>query len=241
MLTRIRRFLKRFGIDERAVLIPIAALAIGVWTFVRIADSVSEGGTARFDDWAIKAMRTPGNPADPIGPAWLEEMGRDFTAIGGVAVLILVIAAVTGFLLLQARRRTALFVLAASLGGLALSLTLKQAFHRPRPELVPHLSAVYTSSFPSGHSMMSAAVYLTLGALLARTVKDQATRIYCVGVALLVVGLVGISRVYLGVHYPTDVLAGWAAGASWAVLCWLIAAYLQNRGLVEHADTEAPQ
>lgn len=214
-------------------MIPLLVLVVGVWSFVELADEVSEGSTKRFDEWMVRAMRTPQDPSDPIGPPWLEEIGRDLTALGGVAVMLLTIAAVAGFLFLERRSRSAWFVIVASLGGLALSMGLKQLYHRERPAIVPHLSAVYTHSFPSGHSMLSAAVYLTLGALLARTVKDRATRLYCVIVAVLLTGLVGVSRVYMGVHYPTDVLAGWAAGGSWAVLCWVVAAYLQERGAVE--------
>ena len=232
-MERLRALLGRFMLDERIVLVPLLVLIIGVWFFIELAEEVLEGGTQRFDEWAVRAMRTPENPAHPIGPAWLEEVARDFTALGGVAVLILTIAVVTGFLFLQRKKRSAWFVLAASVGGLLASLALKQFYQRERPQIVPYLTTVYTHSFPSGHSMLSAAIYLTLGALLARTVRDRATRVYCVLVASLITGLVGISRVYLGVHYPTDVLAGWAAGGSWAVLCWVIAAYLQERGTVE--------
>src|SRR5205085_9940078 len=106
-------------------------------------------------------------------------------------------------------------------------------FDRPRPSVVPHLSHVMTSSFPSGHSLLSAVVYLTLGSLLARLVGPPRLKLYFLGVAVLLSFLVGLSRVYLGVHYPTDVLAGWAAGLTWAVLCWLLARYLQHRGAVE--------
>jgi undecaprenyl-diphosphatase len=126
-------------------------------------------------------------------------------------------------------------VLISTAGGLLLSGVLKWAVARDRPELVPHLSATYTSSFPSGHSMMSAVVYLTLGSLLARLASEWRVKIYCIGAALLVSGLVGVSRVYMGVHYPTDVLAGWTAGLAWASLCWLVARYLQGRGTVERA------
>lgn len=229
----IRATMTRLRLDERVILIPLLILAAGVWAFVEIADEVIEGDTITFDEAAIRVMRSPDNLADPVGPPWLEEIGRDLTALGGVAVMTLTILLVCSFLFLQRKRRTAWFVLFASGGGFAISMLLKEFFHRDRPQLVPHLSAVYTSSFPSGHSMLSAAVYITLGALLARTVTDPATRVFCVAVGVLLTVLVGISRVYLGVHYPTDVLAGWAAGMSWAVLCWLVAAYLQKRGAVE--------
>jgi undecaprenyl-diphosphatase len=81
--------------------------------------------------------------------------------------------------------------------------------------------------------MASAVIYLTLGALLARFAVRRRVRVYVVGVSLLLTLLIGITRVFLGVHYPSDVLAGWSAGLGWALLCWLVARYLQYRGAVE--------
>jgi undecaprenyl-diphosphatase len=114
-----------------------------------------------------------------------------------------------------------------------LSSALKALFRRPRPEVVPHLMRVYSSSFPSGHSIISAVVYLTLGALLARTFRQRRFKFYFLAVAVVLTGLVGVSRVYMGVHYPTDVLAGWTAGLVWATLCWLVDRHLQRRGKIE--------
>lgn len=128
-----------------------------------------------------------------------------------------------------------LLVLVATFSGLLVSLLLKHSFHRPRPELVPHLSYVYTSSFPSGHAMLSATVFLTLGALLGRFVQEPVLKAYFLVVAGILTFLVGVSRVYLGVHYPSDVLAGWTAGLAWALTCWLIAKAMQQRGVVEKA------
>jgi undecaprenyl-diphosphatase len=213
----------------------IAALAVvmlallAVLGFIIIADEVKEGDTQRFDDWAIKALRTPDNPARPIGPVWLEELGRDMTALGGVLVLTLVTVIVVGYLWLNRQKRAFVFVLGATIGALILSLFLKGIFDRPRPELVPHLSRVATTSFPSGHSMLSAAVYLTLGAMLSRLVLQKRLKLYFIGVALAITFLVGISRIYMGVHYPTDVLAGWLAGMGWAILCWLVANRIEKR------------
>jgi undecaprenyl-diphosphatase len=147
--------------------------------------------------------------------------------------------ATVGYLVLADKRRIAMFVLVAVCGGLVLSALFKTTFDRPRPELVPHLSHVYSASFPSGHSMMSAITYLTLGTLLARIHKRRALKIYFLGLAMLLTFAVGISRVYLGVHWPTDVVAGWAAGASWAILCWLVALWLQQRRVVEPEAGEA--
>ncbi|MGZ5089929.1 MAG: phosphatase PAP2 family protein [Burkholderiales bacterium] len=232
----LRRQLHRV---ELPVLILLGVGAAGVCVFAAVADAVVEGGSRAIDTAIIMAMRSPANLSDPIGPLWLQEMARDFTALGGVAVLLLLTFATVGYLVLADKRRIAVFVLAAVCGGLALSALFKTTFDRPRPELVPHLSHVYSASFPSGHSMMSAVTYLTLGTLLARIHKRRTLKIYFLGLAMLLTFVVGISRVYLGVHWPTDVVAGWAAGASWAILCWLIALWLQQRRVVEPEAGEA--
>jgi undecaprenyl-diphosphatase len=181
----------------------------------------------------LRAMRRADDPSRPIGPRWLPEVGRDLTALGGVAVLSLTTVFVAGYLLIVRKYHAMWLVLAATLGGLLISTLLKHLIDRARPDLVPHLSHVYTSSFPSGHSMLSAVVYLTLGALLTRLASERRVKLYFLAAALLLTFLVGVSRVYMGVHYPTDVLAGWTAGLVWALLCWLVARYLQRRGAVE--------
>jgi undecaprenyl-diphosphatase len=211
----------------------LVILALGLFAFIGIADEVLEGDTMRFDRWLLLALRASGDAGDPLGPAWVEEMFRDFTALGGIGVLSLLTLASAGYLWLLGLRRVALFVLAAILGGLLLSLALKTGFDRPRPDLVSHASMIYTSSFPSGHSMLAAVVYLTGGALLAVVHTARRVRVYLIGCSVLATLLVGVSRVYLGVHWPSDVLAGWAAGAAWAAACWLAAQWLQERGHIE--------
>jgi undecaprenyl-diphosphatase len=230
------------GGREPLVLAAVLAMVAAAWIFIAVADEVREGGTQTFDEWAVRSLRRPDTsplPAAPrqvpIGPAWLAEIGRDITGLGGVAVLSLVTSAVVGYLLIVRRYRTVLLVLVAAGGALGLSSILKYAFARPRPD-VSHFSYVYTSSFPSGHSMLSAAVYLTLGSLLARVTPRLMLKLYFIAVALAVTLLVGVSRVYMGVHYPTDVLAGWCAGLVWAIGVWLVARSLQNRRLVEGED-----
>jgi len=236
----VRSLLKRFAsLRSQVSLIVLVVVLVGVaglWAFIAVADSVREGHTQKFDDWAIRSLRRANDPATPIGPPWLAEVGRDLTALGGVAVLLLVTFSVAGYLLMAKKYHAMWLVLIATIGGLLVSSILKHAFQRDRPELVPHLSLVYTSSFPSGHSMMSAIVYLTLGSLLARLSQGFWIKLYFIGVALFLTALVGVSRVYMGVHYPTDVLAGWTAGLVWAILCWLVARYLQHRGAVENED-----
>lgn len=221
------------GARVSLVLIVALVLVLSMWTFIEIADAVKEGHTQRFDEWAVRSLRKPSDPNEPIGPAWVGEVARDITALGGVAVLTLVIAAVAGFLALREKYHAMWLVLGATTSGLCVSSALKHVYQRPRPNLVAHLSQVYTTSFPSGHSMLSAVVYLTLGALLASFVRQRRLKFYFIAVAMAVTGLVGISRVFMGVHYPTDVLAGWSAGLAWALVCWLVSRYLQRRGAVE--------
>jgi undecaprenyl-diphosphatase len=225
-----------------AELVPLVLLVLvagGIWVFAQLADEVKEGETRRFDERVLLSLRNPADRSDPLGPAWVEETERDFTALGGVAVMGLLTLGVSGFLLLDGKKGAAVLVLVAVVGGLLLSSVLKHAVERPRPELVPHGSYVYTSSFPSGHSTMSAATYLTLGALLARVQRRRRLKAFLLGFAILLTLLVGISRVYLGVHWPTDVLAGWTLGGIWALVCWLLARRLQRSGQVETAG--APQ
>ena len=221
------------GRHELMVLLAVLVVVAGTWGFIALADVVFQGRTQSFDESALIALRRPEDPAKPIGPDWMAEVGRDLTAVGGIAVLVSATLAVAGFLLLERKYAAMAFVLAAVVSGLVVSSLLKAIFERPRPAVVPHLSEVYTSSFPSGHSMMSAIVYLTLGAVLARMTARLRLKVYFHAVAFLLTGAVGCSRVYMGVHYPTDVLAGWTAGLVWASLCWLVARSLQRRGTIE--------
>lgn len=230
---QIRRALSWIGRHELGSILSALALALGTLVFAQIADEVAEGETRELDRAVLLMLREQNDVADPIGPRWLEEMGRDLTALGGFTVLGLLTFGVMGYLLLLRKPRAALFVAASVAGAAVLSSLLKQTFARPRPDLVPQFSYVVSASFPSGHSMLSAAVYLTLGALLARLHADLMLKAYVLLWALLLAVLVGGSRVYVGVHWPTDVVAGWAAGAAWAATCWLVARALQRRGEVE--------
>jgi len=206
----------------------LAVLAL--LAFWHLAGEVAEGETRAFDRSVLLALRTPGDLAQPIGPHWLSEVARDITALGGNTVLTGVTLGVAFYLALAGRRAGALLVLCSVGGGAALSTALKLGFDRPRPDLVPHGVDVYLASFPSGHAMLSAVTYLTLGAILARVQPGWTLRLYVLALAALVSLLVGLSRVYLGVHWPTDVLGGWSAGAGWALLCWLVALWLEHAG-----------
>jgi undecaprenyl-diphosphatase len=234
------RWLNRLGRHELPLLLAMLGLAGGTWAFVEVADEVIEGETHATDQRLLLALRSPADPREPLGPGWLEEMGRDFTALGGVGVLTLIGIGALIYLLLASKYRTALFTAVALTGGWLLSAVLKMGFDRPRPDLVPHGSIVYTASFPSGHAMMAAVTYLTLAAMLARVQPRRRLKAYLLLAAIALTVLVGISRIYLGVHWPSDVLAGWTAGAAWASLCWLTARWLQRRGRIEgeHGDMD---
>jgi undecaprenyl-diphosphatase len=225
------RILNWLGRHELPVLLAFAGIAAGIWIFALIANEVSSGNSQGFDRAVLLMMRHA--DLSPKGPPLFQEAARDLTAIGGVAALTLLTLITAGFLLLSRRGHMAMFVCASVVGGLLTSSFLKSFFHRPRPDIIPLGSEVLTTSFPSGHSMLSAITYLTLGALLARSQERKRLKAYFMLVAGLLTVLVGWSRVYLGVHWPTDVMAGWTAGASWAILCWLVARWLQRRRTIE--------
>ncbi|HEY0571265.1 MAG TPA: phosphatase PAP2 family protein [Enterovirga sp.] len=227
----------RLGLTEAAPLLTLAVVGLFGWGFVSLADEVSEGSTVRFDRGILLWLRNPNNLADPIGPSWFEETARDFTGLGGHGILGFVTLATIAYLLMTRRRGAALLVLGAIGGGMVLSALLKLGFERPRPDLVPHGMHVYTASFPSGHAMLSATTYLTLGALLARLHQLRRVKAFFLGLAIVLTIMVGFSRIYLGVHWPSDVLAGWCVGASWAALCWYVALLLQRKGKVEGDTT----
>jgi undecaprenyl-diphosphatase len=194
-----------------------------IFAFVALAGEVMEGDTRALDTRILLALRNANDLAQPRGPAWLQFAMVDLTALGGSTVLGLVVLAIVGFLILQARYRTAFVIAVTAASGELLNEVMKRLFMRPRPTVVPYLRDVVSTSFPSGHAMQSGIIYLTLGAMLMRIAERPLTKAYCLAVAVSVTALVEISRVYLGVHYPTDVLGGWTLGFAWASLCWLIA------------------
>ena len=226
MRARFRRPRDR---EELRILVGAVALLAMVWIIAVLAGKVLSGETRQFDEWVLSSLRRADDPRQLRGPYWLTLFAQDVTALGGPTVLGLTVLAVTGYLFLHGLYRNGLFVFAASTGGWVLNSILKQLFSRTRPDVVPHLREVLSSSFPSGHALTSAAVFLTLGALLMRIAEGRLAKYYCIAIAMFVTFLVGMSRIFLGVHYPTDVVAGWLIGMSWALLCWIVERTVERR------------
>lgn len=215
---------------ELKPLVAAAGLAVAVFVFAALAAAVMGGETRAFDAWILTALREPGDLADPIGPLWFEEVVRDVTALGSTVVLTLAVTIVALYLWIRDKPQKAAFLVAAVSLGALLNRALKLGFARPRPDIVAHGAHVTTESFPSGHSANSAIVYLMLGMMLARVEASYAAKVLIFAVCMSLTLMVGLSRLYLGVHWPTDVLAGWAVGATWVLLCWYVLLRLQPSG-----------
>ena len=207
----------------------LSLFCVLAWLFIELALLVNSGSALSWDRSIMLAMRNPLDLGDPIGPAWFEELMRDVTALGGTGILSLLTLLTCAYLFMQKNSTLAWFVLITIGTGMLCSFALKYGFSRPRPELVAHGSYVYTSSFPSGHSMMSAVVYFILAGVLLQTQTRRRIKIFMLSCTAMVVVLIGLSRVYLGVHWPTDVLAGWSAGCFWALCSYRLLRYWQKR------------
>jgi undecaprenyl-diphosphatase len=207
----LRAFLRRYA--------PLIFVAAALLVFGLLAEEVVEGDTLRFDKWGLLLFRTPGNPALPLGPLWLQEAMRDLTSLGSFSILAIITTATVIQLLLSGRLRTGIYIAAAVTSGATISTVLKILFDRPRPD-IPGAPHVFTASFPSGHATLSAVVFLTLAAVLAAATLERRLKVFYLALGIFLTVIVGLSRVYIGVHYPTDVAAGWLIGTAWAILCW---------------------
>lgn len=229
LLVRSKAWYAARTLPQVLVYIGLLLVLVGSWAFIELAEDMLEGDTQRFDEWILHALRRPGSPDEPIGPSWLHYFFLNVTALGSGAIAVLVSLMVMGALAIQ-RRRFSIALLTVSLTGAgALTSTLKQFFARPRPPLEYRTVEALEASFPSGHSFIAAVLYLTIGALLTGIAPTRRMKIYIMSMAALLVVLVGMSRVYLGVHYATDVLGGWCAGIIWATAC-SVAAHLLRTG-----------
>lgn len=219
----------RIARTEIAAVSALFVVALGVMTFVEIADDMTEADGRAFDLAVLEAMRPGARPDVAWGPSWLEEAALDLTALGGIAVLTLFALVVVGFLVLQRKRLSALLLALGLAGGVALSEGLKALFGRERPPEALQAVETINASFPSGHSLLSAVFYLSIGVMLTRAFPQRRFKAYVIGVAVLLTLIVGLTRVYLAAHWATDVLAGWSVGAAWAMALWLVAYAVQRR------------
>jgi undecaprenyl-diphosphatase len=224
-LTRLRGFSWSGNV---LLVMTLIALFFG-YCFIKLADEVMDGETQTVDERILRSLRRVDDPAVPIGPAWLLEAGLNVTALGSHAVLALMVVAVVGLMWFQQRYGAVMLTVLAVTTGYFVMVCLKHFIERDRPTVVPLLQKATSHSFPSGHAMLSAIVYLTLGILLMEIVHGRAAKLYCLAWAMSLTFLVGISRIYLGVHYPTDVLAGWMAGTAWALACRVVVQYASHR------------
>lgn len=220
---------------EMAVLSGLLVVALGVLAFAGLADETFEAGGQAFDHAVLAAMRPNADPSDAWGPWWLQVAAGDITALGGIAVLGLFASIVVTFLLIQGKRLSALLLVLALAGGVALSEGLKGVFERARPPAVYQAVETLNASFPSGHALLSTVFYLTVGVLLARTLPRRRLKIFVLGTAVLIAMLVGATRIYLAAHWATDVFAGWSVGAAWAMSLWLVAHAIERRQRARHA------
>ena len=211
----LRNLLRRT--ETRALLLWLG-VAGAIWGFLNLAGEMTEGETTAFDSKILLALRQPSDLADPIGSRSVEEAMRDITALGGVTFLTLLTVVATLALLFHGKRTRALVFAGTVVAADISSEVLKQVYDRPRPTLVPHGSYVYSASFPSGHSTLAAATFLTLATIIASLEPHRSTKVLTYGVAIALTIMVGFSRVYLGVHWPSDVLAGWLFGIGWVAL-----------------------
>jgi undecaprenyl-diphosphatase len=213
---QVRRDLPRLLAAARGELGAVAALLIlaaGTLAFLHLSEEVGEGDTRRFDLGVLQALRAPGDPQVLVGPKWLHIAATDVTALGSVTVLGLFVLLALALLLSLKRWSEALVVLVGAVGGVEISQALKHLFLRERPDLAYRAVEAANPSFPSGHAMLSAVVFLTLGTLAARFAPRRRVKILALGAAVLLSLLVGASRIYLGVHWTSDVLAGWSMSA----------------------------
>ncbi len=201
----------------------VAFVCTASFIFLKLLSEIAEGETQNVDEAILRLFRDRADLSQPVGPLWVRIAVTDITALGSAPVLGLIVVLTASFLISEGKRRAAGFLAVSVAGGAALSLALKDFIARPRPTIVTHIVDVTTMSFPSGHAMLSAVTFLTLGALVARQIENGRTRVVVMASAILVTMLVGLSRVYLGVHYPTDVVGGWCAGGAWAAVFALLA------------------
>lgn len=220
--TRMAKLATSLRTIEGRTLVTMMVVVGAVLAFLGLGGEMREGETAGWDGRLLLLLRDPHDPKTLLGPGWLQECMRDLTAMGGVTLLTLGIGVAVVVLLYHRKRREALIlggvVICASLVG----EVLKALYDRPRPNLVPHGTYFAEASFPSGHTTTSTTGWMTLALVVASLETRTRAKIFPFVIAAVVCVLTGISRVYFGVHWPSDVLAGWILGSGWALAAWAL-------------------
>lgn len=231
----------RFARAEVGALAALLVITLGIMTFIEVADDMTEADGQAFDQAVLHWVQPV--PGDPRGPWWLHEAAADLTSLGGISVLTLFAAIAFTFLMIQRKRLSAALLVIGLTGGVTLSEGLKALFERARPPAAFQAVETLNASFPSGHALLSTVFYLTLGVMLTRAFRQKRLKAFVLGAAILIALLIGLTRVYLGAHWASDVMAGWSVGAAWAMALWLVA-YAVQRRQAHHAgglhDAPAP-
>jgi undecaprenyl-diphosphatase len=226
----------RLARTELAALSALLIVALGAATFADLAEDMRETDGQAFDQAVLSALRPyADDPSRPWGPWWLKEAASDITSLGGISVLGLFATVVVVFLVIQRKRLSALLLVLGLIGGVVLSEGLKAVFERERPPAAYQAVETINASFPSGHALLSAVFYLSLGVMLTRAFPEKRFKAYVLGVAILMTLMVGTTRIYLGAHWASDVFAGWSVGAAWAMALWLVSYAVERRQRRRHA------
>lgn len=204
---------RSWRIDPRHALIGAAVCWAG---FAAMVVMVETGRTGWLDSTGLLFWRD--GDLRPLGPAWLLEGVRDVTALGGVLLRNIIVVAALFALLVLRMRREALVLFGTVIGGWLANTAVKALVGRPRPDIVPHLTEAGGASFPSGHSFNAAVVYIAIALAFAAMTPRQPVRVTIIAGAALLAMAIAWSRVWLGVHFPSDVIAGWLGGAGWALM-----------------------
>lgn len=223
--------------QDLALFLGLFVFATCTYLFLELAEMV-QPSSETMDTRILLALRRPDQLDEPIGPSWLTSAMRDITALGSWSVVTLIVLFTLGLLLILRRWRSALLVVLAVGGGALSMAALKASFERPRPSTVPHLVDVLSQSFPSGHATIAVVTYVTLGAMATQLAHRRLVQVYLLSASVVLALLVGLTRVYLGVHYPSDVLAGWCLGLGWASLCLIATRLLVRYGVLRDPDRQ---
>ena len=205
---------------EFAALGAFAVITFGVLSFIEIADDMTEADGQAFDQMVLHWMQPVAG--EPRGPWWLHEAAADITSLGGIAVLGLFAIVAVGILLILRKWLSGVLLVVGLAGGVALSEGLKAVFERERPPADFQAVETLNASFPSGHALLSTVFYLSVAVMMTRAFPKRRLKIYVLGVGMVFALLVGLTRVYLGAHWASDVMAGWCVGAAWAMALWLV-------------------